>query len=173
MFSGIIFITAYTALMFLSCKEIASKKLIFPLYISSVATLLPLLLAPGVAWRAEVTFLLLMFVPILFSIGLLKSKNEIRVRNLFVSIAILFACYNSSGIFMGYKENYGTNQVNDLILRAVSDRVERKIDFGDKVILFKLPEPYYAETMPYDRPLIETWMKQYYSLPQSMVFEWK
>ena len=172
-FSGSIFIISYTVLMFLSCKETASKQLILPLYISSIATLLPLLLSPGVAWRAQVPFFLLMFVPILFSIGLLESRNEIRLRNLFFSIAVLFSCYNSYSIFMGYKQNYGTNQANDFILRAVSERVERGNDFDNKVILFKLPAPYYAETMPYERPLIETWMKQYYSLPQSMVFEWK
>lgn len=171
--SGIIFIIAYTFLIFLSCKELVGKKIIIPLYVSSFAALLPLLMAPGIAWRAEVTFLLLMFVPLLFSIGLLETKNEIKFRNIFGLVVIIFACSNTYSVYAGFKKNYSTNQANDFILRAVSNRIDRNIDVGEKVLLFKLPAPYYAETMPYDRPLIEIWMKQYYSLPVSIVFEWK
>ena len=106
-------------------------------------------------------------------ISLLENNKDIMFRNLFISIAILLSFYNSYNIYIGYEQNYETNQANDFILRVVSDRVERKIDVDDNILLFKLPNPYYAERMPYDRPLIEKWMKKYYSLPENIVFEWK
>jgi hypothetical protein len=172
--SGMFFIIAYTILIFVHCPKMHDdRKIVLSLYIAGIATLLVLLLAPGVAWRAEVPFLLLMFVPLIFSICSLKHKKEIIFRNIFIATIIIFSVYNSYKIFTGYQRNYVTNQANNFTLRAISNRIKRHIETNNKIILFKLPAPQYAGKMPYERPLIETWIKEYYSLPIDMVFYWK
>jgi len=137
-----------------------------------VAALL-MLLAPGVAWRAQVTFYLLMFSPIVYTMALLRSDRESNAQKFFVLAVLVVACVNSYKISAGFKQNYRIHRANDIILREVSDRIGKNIDDDDEILLFKAPAPYYAGTMPYDRPLIETWMKQYYSLPESVNFVWK
>jgi len=171
--SGIVFILIYSALLYYSCRTLDAKKIILPIYASSIAALIPLLLAPGLPWRSELIFMVLTFVPILYSIGQLNRKNEVFFRNFFIFSVMLFATFNSYKIFDGYRKNSAAHQANDYILRSVSTMIARKDDVGDTVMLFKLPEPYYAETMPYDRPLIERWMKKYYSLPDNIVFSWR
>ncbi|BBI49705.1 hypothetical protein HORIV_21260 [Vreelandella olivaria] len=43
----------------------------------------------------------------------------------------------------------------------------------DQLVLYRLPNDRFAETMPYQRELVETWMRRYYQVPEGLNIEWQ
>jgi hypothetical protein len=90
-----------------------------------------------------------------------------------LAIAIATSGYHSLSVLEGYRRNYETNSVNDYKLRVAAFEHAHGVPIAQAIQLYKLPDPSAAEVMPYQRPLIETWMKKYYGLPPDIAFEWK
>ena len=60
------------------------------------------------------------------------------------------------------------NQQNHKILSSVKDQVETEMI--EKVVLYKLKNDVYAQSMPYQEEyaFIEEWMRKYYELPDGV-----
>lgn len=83
----------------------------------------------------------------------------------------LFACrIHYQRVFSGYYENYPTLVLNDSNLQKAA----RLSPPPTVVTFYKLPNGNHSNCMPYDqRPYIEPWIKSYYKLPASTIFEYK
>lgn len=170
---AIIFVSLFSFVLLKSCRLCEAGIVVFSVFVASLGALIPLFMAPGVPWRSGIPFYFLLFVPILFSIVVIKEpkiKYLIMIGFLVISI---FSVIQTGKIFNGYHKNYEVNMLNNYQLKIVSHKIKHNIDVTNTVILFRLPLPQYAEVMPYQRPLIETWIKKYYELPQDIRFDWR
>lgn len=167
------FFIIYGLIIFLVRKKIDFGDMMFSIYISSIASLALLLLAPGVPPRSLLPFYFLMTVPITFSFVYATQEGYKKLIYLFTLVIFPFAFLNAKHIYDGYKENYQINLVNHYKLASTSYDLHHNVLVQNPITLYKLPHPQYAETMPYQRPLIEKWMKKYYSLPSDVTFIWK
>lgn len=167
----VLFLFAYGLLLFNKCSSESNGKTVLALYSSAVASLTLLLLAPGVAGRALISFYFIMITPIIFTFGIIRNKELIYVSLPPVMAALLLGIPVSYKIYKGYEQNYQVNTINDAKLSALSYDIKKGSSLH-QVSLYKLPSPAYAATMPYQRPLIEKWIKKYYELPQDVSFLW-
>jgi hypothetical protein len=127
--------------------------------------------SPGVAGRSLITFFLLMTLPISALLNLAWREGGLTRMCAIASIAatVWFGYWNSERNFTGYMENAQAHYDNDTQLRKAALEYRQHIGPGS-VTLFRLPNPYFAEKMPYDRPLIERWIRKYYGLPEACAF---
>jgi|OpeIllAssembly_1097287.scaffolds.fasta_scaffold1729723_1 hypothetical protein len=92
------------------------------------------------------------------------------------AVLVIIACFsigNAYKLYNGYLQNYEVNKLNDYQLQLASYKVRNYHEDIESVQLYKLSSPRFAETMPYDRPLIEKWIKKYYVLPEKVVLDWR
>jgi hypothetical protein len=142
-------------------------------YLGALASLfLVLTLSSQIAGRSLLTFVLLMVTPIASGfIGAWAQAGTGRIAALLTLLCCLFAGIpNAMRIHEGYANNFLVQDANHMRLRAAAEAYSR--DPGAPVIIEynRLPSPEFAELMPYDRPLIERWIKSYYALPHSTKF---
>ncbi len=170
---AIFFVGLFSFVLLRSCRLSEAGIVVFSVFVASLGSLVPLLLAPVVAWRAAIPFYLLLFVPILFSIMAIKDNNFKYFIMTAFGVIFIFSGINSANIFNGYRKNYEVNIINHYQLMIANHKLRNNIEIENKIILFRLPSPWHAEMMPYQRPLIEKWMKKYYELPQDVSFDWR
>ena len=142
------------------------------LHVAALASLLPLFYAPGVAGRSGIIFCFLEFVPILYSVILLEGLLVWPFRVGIAIFCLLLASGNVVTIYRGYHSNSAVNRDNIARLRSLSRAQRQHRPESRSVQLHRLPAPRYAEVMPYQRPLIEKWMKKYYQLDPATRFVW-
>jgi hypothetical protein len=96
---------------------------------------------------------------------------------MFAALAALlimpWALSNARSIYGGYRSNLSANTYNHYKLWTTKLDYRAGHATEQPIRLYKLPSPRFAETMPYQRPLIEKWMRKYYSLPEDIQFHWE
>ena len=163
----------YGIVLFNSCKSNVAGSIVFSLFVGSISSIVLLLFAPGVAGRAMIPFYFLLFAPIIYSFSKVSSIKTRWILSAVVCIVSLMAIKNTYKIYKGYEHNYEVNVINHYKLSSFSYDIKNGVSTSQDIILYKLPLPAFAETMPYQRPLIEKWMKKYYELPQEVRFIWR
>lgn len=164
---------AYGALLFLLRNQFEFDAIVFSIYIAAIASLALLLVAPGVAGRSLLTFLFLMIIPVTFIFSQLSYAGSKPIVYAVILAVLPFAASNAGSIYTGYSSNFEVNSINHAKLIAVSHEINYEESPGTSATLLKLRKPRYAERMPYERPLIEKWMKKYYVLPDEFSFLWR
>lgn len=140
-------------------------------FLSAVASLVLLLLAPVVAPRALLTFYCLMLVPLTYA-GVVAYRFR---PSLWVVIVLAFAVPavdKARVVYDGYAQNAATHQLNDAKMLATGMEAQMG-RVPEQIVLYRLPDDRFAETMAYQRPLIETWMRRYYQVPEVVSIEWR
>lgn len=168
----VLFLLLYGLLLFLLRKGSAYGIGVLSLYSGCISMFLVLLFAPGVASRSLLTFYFIMFIPIVYSFSLIATK---KMQNYLIVVSLIllpFSLGNSMKVYHGYYQNYEVNRINHSKLSAAKYDYEHGGSFSQPITLYKLPNPAFAETMPYDRPLIEKWIKKFYALPSEAQLKW-
>ena len=146
--------------------------------VAALASLIPLFFAPGIPHRSLLPFFLIGFVSIIFAFSSSLKLTRIEQYALLFAVCILgfLSMKNAILIYNGYRTNYEIHRMNEASLRAASF-IQRNITEtrgrGGGVRLFRLKDRRFATTMPYERPLIEVWMKKYYGLDPDTEFIWE
>ena len=170
----LLLISLYGVVLLLCRRHREDGNLLLCAYLAALASLVLLLVAPVVAGRSLLIFYFLMLWPVTRAFVALGSLPRGRILvTVALAAAAPAALDNAADIIAGYAANREANLANDTELRAYHNDLYAGRDVDDSVILEKLPDPRYAETMPYDRPLIETWMKKYYDIPRETRFVWR
>lgn len=150
------------------------ETVILSLLLAALSSLVLLLLAPSVSGRSLLIFYVLMLAPLLHAMHNFATDTHHRAILATVMLSVLpFAIIDTTTVFQGYAQNRPVHQLNDARLRVLSHDIRTGHNAPDTVVLYKLPADRYAETMPYQRPLIEHWMKKYYGLPPDLEFQWQ
>lgn len=162
----------YGSALLVSAYAFDTGKIIFSLFGSSVGVLLALSLSPGIPGRALLLFYVLLFPVVIYSFVNIEGRAYKIIFGLLILMLVPLGLKNSFTIYNGYKINYQVNMLNHFTLSSaeLESLLYNKID--NKINLHKLPDSRFAETMPYQRKLIEQWMKKYYSLPEWVEFSW-
>jgi len=166
------FLVAFSVALFLTSYSHRSGRIIFAVHIAALVSLLPLLYAPVVAGRSGIIFFFLEFIPILYSVILVQNYLPESLKLCIIVIIILISSKNVITVYSGYRANDEINRINDVFLRNLSYEQRYKMTSRGSVQLIKLKKPEFAEVMPYQRPLIERWMKKYYRLDPQTNFQW-
>lgn len=147
---------------------------VLTILIGAAASLLLLLVAPSVSGRSLLIFYAMMLVPIAHAMYMFSfnTSRQIVLTSLLAGV-LPFALSGAMATFQGYAANRPIHRLNDARLRVLSHDIHSGHEVPGRVTLSKLPDDRYAETMPYQRPLIEKWMKKFYGLPQSIQFRWQ
>lgn len=115
-----------------------------------------------------------MLVPILHALYVVSGSPWRRRAGVAAVVFIMpAAAQNTVEVFEGYAGNAPTHRLNHARLLVLSWKVSAGEALPDRVILSRLPDDRYAETMPYQRSLIETWMRKYYALPPTLELQWE
>jgi hypothetical protein len=169
---ALFFITFYSLLLVLAGFRFPRGPVIVAVHGGALCSLIPLVFAPTFWGRSVIPFLFIEFPPVLFSAAITSSRLAVGLGVVPAVVFAVLAIKNALFVFEGYAANREINLVNDCKLRAASYEATTGEPMAP-VRLFKLERPKFAETMPYERPLIEVWMKKYYKLPSGLVFEWR
>lgn len=168
---SILFVYAFSLFYLMGLGKIPN--VVGSVYAAALGSLIPLLMAPGVPWRSCLPFMFLSIIPIMYSFMSVRKIIPVWITCVFFITVACVTINNTLKIYHGYHKNYETNKMNDYQLQLASYKIRNKFDDIQRVTLFKLPAPRFAETMPYDRPLIEKWIKKYYVLPENVIFDWR
>lgn len=165
-----IFILQILAMIISICYYLYHKKTPFcRLFLSSVASLIVMLVAPYFPPRSVLPFFIVSFVLISYVLGnvLFLVKNN---SNYIILVLISFSFLNYFVIVKGYYNNNFINQYNDEQLLIASQKIKSG-ETIDNIKLKKLIDPTYGGDMPYyeNREYILTWIKNYYSIPQEVI----
>lgn len=166
------FITAYGVCLFIVQKRRNESYIVTYVYVAAVVTLILMLVSPAVAGRQYIPFFFLMAVPVGYSANLILTSDYRWIGGGVILALAPVAIEQSVDIYDKYAENDIYMQANDTALRRASAGIRRG-DFVEAVGLTKLPDKRYAETMPYQRPKAEQWLRRYYILPDYVRLEWK
>ena len=165
----------YGALLVLLRDEVAFGRGIAALYAGALASLPILLLAPYVAGYSLLIFYFLLFPVITHALQLVPCRPP-RAQ-MFAALAALlimpWALSNAGSIYRGYRSNLPANTYNHYKLWTTKLDYRAGHATEQPIRLYKLPSPRFASTMPYQRPLIEKWVRKYYSLPEDIQFHWE
>lgn len=150
------------------------KRDFIPILLVVAASIFCLILSPVLQLRSLIFFLILLFIPIVINLN--RFFIFINKNNKFLLIAILsvffaFSLINYKNIFLGYKANYSYALENHKKLSSLSGQK----NLSGKIKLYKYPYDFYRDHMPYDpeTPYIQTWMKEFYDLPENTEFKWE
>lgn len=171
-FFSICFMALYSYVLFKSCRANNEGIIVISIFCASLGSLVPLLLAPETPARATIPFFMLCFAPIIFSFAVVEGSTAKKLLTATLSVLLVFSISNTETVFNVYRENYEASTINHYQLTAASYMFKNNIEIGDTVILFK-PSPNYAAVMPFQKPMIERWMKKYYEIPQEVIFDWR
>lgn len=140
-------------------------------FFAAVASLVLLLLAPVVASRALLTFYCLMLVPLTYAGALVFRFSPLLMVVVLTAFGVP-AVDKAGAVYKGYAQNAPTHQLNGAKLLAAGMEAEVG-NAPDKLVLYRLPNDRFAETMPYQRELVEIWMRRYYQVPEEVNIEWQ
>lgn len=174
-FAAALFVpVAFSLLLLRTAASSRAGRVVLCAHAAGLASLAPLLFAPaGVPWRALLPFLLLEFLPIAYAVAVPAPLWTRRLAPAAVCALGISAVANANLIFEGYRSNREIHAVNDAQLRVASFRQRMGLDSDEPVTLFRLKDGRFGTTMPYQRPLIEVWMKKYYRLDPDTEFTWE
>lgn len=147
-------------------------RVIVCLYTAALASFLLLLLAPGVSNRSFTIFYLIMMVPVTHAFFEVARQRSVWMVVL-VAAFLPFSVMNARTLYLGYAGNYEMNVINHYKLRALSHDLKAGVSNAEDVVLYKLADERYAATMPYQRAIIEKWLKRYYALPAALELHWR
>lgn len=150
-------------------------RVILSTQVAALASLIPLFFVPWVPRRSLLPFFLIGFIPIVsaFSSSLKLTRIE-RYALLFAVCVLMFlSMKNAISIYNGYRTNYEVHRMNDASLQVASFIQRNIAETYREVRLLRLKDRRFATTMPYERPLIEVWMKKYYRLDPDTEFIWE
>lgn len=164
--------TAYTAILAADAWRSRSGRTMLAVHLAGLATLAPLLFSPTVAPRSALPFFVLGLVPAVYAFALMRGLLAGTARVLLVALLAVKAVDNAGYIYSGFMENARVLEVNDQRLRAAAQRQDARGTTGT-VALLKVPSPRFAEKMPYQKPVIGSWMKKYYGLDQRVELVWR
>jgi hypothetical protein len=168
-----VFMLMFGTALYRACKAYDGGTVVFSMFLGALASLLPLLLAPGVPGRSFLIFYFLTFTPIVFSFAR-ATRGALQVAIAFALCPILaLGLVSARDVFRGYRSNQEIHLVNHYRLVTASFEIRTGSPPRRSILLNRIPSPTYAETMAYERPLIEKWMKKYYSLPTEVDFVWQ
>jgi len=169
---SLFFVMVYSSLLVLAGFAFSRGPVVVAIHGGALCSLIPLLFAPTVAGRSLIPFLFMEFGPVLFSVAITVNRLTIRLGIVPAVVFAVLAVKNALFVFDGYAANREVNLVNDYKLRVAS----YEASIGEPIApirLFKMKWPMFAQTMPYERPLIEYWMKKFYKLSPDVVFQWQ
>lgn len=170
-------IISFSLLFFLVARESRFGRLVICMHVAAIASLTPLLFAPGgIPSRALLPFLILEFLPLAYAIVILTFQRWKYVETVVVlvfGILVFCSARNAFIIFEGYHSNYEIHYINHAQLRVESYLQRNTMNSKGVVRLFKLRDRRFSEVQPYERPLIEVWMKKYYRLDADTQFIWE
>ena len=175
---AVTFVALYS-LSLLYCTLIKSENSwLSCIFLAALATLVPLLLSPGVSWRAVTPFYLLTFIPIVYTAFLTMAELDKilpgkLVRYVVIGMLLLVVYQNNNVTYQGYKQNSQTHIINDAILQTTSLKQKKGSAITKPITLYKIPQRRYSGLPPYERDLIQRWMKKYYRLPPDSEFIWE
>lgn len=144
--------------------------------IAALASLIPLLFAPEIPHRSLLPFFLIGFIPIVSAFSSSLKLTRIEQYALLSAVCVLgfLSVKNAILIYNGYRTNYEIHRMNDASLHATSFIQRNTTETWEEgVRLFRLKDHRFRTTMPYERPLIEVWMKKYYRLAPDTEFIWE
>src|SRR5690606_13181656 len=124
-----------------------------------------LLLAPAVPGRALLIFYFLMFAPVCFAFLPIRERADWLALGVLLMLLLPATVYNAREVYLGYQANHQANITNHYKLSVAGYEIRLGKIIEEPLTLYRLPNEYYAETMPYQRPLIEKWIKKFYRLP--------
>ena len=142
------------------------NNLLIKIFLTSLASLTVMLVAPYYPSRSNIPFYFLNFLIIIYILAKTLNKNQIII----IAIALI-AFLNYSTITYGYFQNNHINQKNDLTLKETAQKIQNKEKITtipiqkQKYILYSGEQPY-IEGNEY----IEEWLKNYYALPKEITF---
>lgn len=140
-------------------------------FLSAVASLVLLLFAPVVAGRALLTFYCLLLVPLTYAGLVVWRFMPVLFVGLLLALSVP-AVHKALFVYEGYAQNVATHQLNGAKLLAAG--LEAQVgNAPEQIVLYRLPDDRFAETMAYQRPLVETWMRRYYQVPEAVDIEWR
>lgn len=169
---GIVLLGVHAVMMIYVTTSVLSTPVMAAVYLASIASLGLLLFAPGIPDRAVIPYMFLSLPAYFYSVAIVNNPRLRIAQSMFAAVLLTFGSINAVTVFSGYLANYHANAENDSRLRTAYLSCQRTGQCAEHIELLKLPQPRYANVMPYDRPLIEQWMKQYYRLPQHIQFIW-
>ncbi|MFC0266590.1 DUF6056 family protein [Kushneria aurantia] len=147
---------------------------------AALGSLLLLLVSPSVSGRSLLPFYFLMFVPASYTLQRFFS-SAVNIRRWFRSFVVITllvvvgaALVQTLNTYEGYALNQPVNQENQRQFQSAQQLLSSATssELTPVLLLHRLPDDQYAETMPYERPLIEKWMKKFYELPSDSVLIW-
>ncbi|MDW7643563.1 MAG: DUF6056 family protein [Desulfuromonadales bacterium] len=163
-----LWLVGFTVMHFVGVRKGWIPPAIAATFVAAVASLLLLLFAPGVSGRALLTFYLLMLFPSVYWISIGWVWN--RWLMVLVAMLAIMALPQAIKTYKGYSANAPYHKANHAKLLAAGFDTLHNI--GPKtLLLYRLPEERYAETMPYQRDIIYHWLRRYYQVPD-MTFQW-
>ena len=171
---GLSVIVAFSLLLLCRARSSSAGRAVLCAHAAGLASLAPLLFAPqGVAPRALLPFLLLEFLPVTYATAAAAGPWTRRLALAAVCVLGIGAAGQAAVVFEGYRSNREIHEANDAQLRAASFRQRNGLGADGPVTLFRLRDGRFGTTMPYQRPLIEVWMKKYYRLDPDTRFSWE
>lgn len=168
----LLFTAAYTAILAAAVWRQRSGRTVLAVHLAGLATLAPLMFSPAVAPRSALPFFVLGLVPAVYAFALMRGLLAGTVRLLLVALLAVKAVDNAGYVYSGFLENARVLEVNDQRLRAAAQQQNARETTGT-VELLKVPNSRFAEKMPYQKPVIGTWMKKYYGLDQRVELIWR
>jgi hypothetical protein len=163
-----------SGILLVASRRVAHAIVALAVFLAAVASLAPLLASPTVNARSMLTFYLLMFVPItwsLYSVAVLSARHCAAAACVLALLAVP-ATANARAIYRGYATLYPFLEANDVALARASEAV-RHGNPPETVTYYRLPGIQFANLMPYQRSYIEQWVRRYYALPDSVRFDYR
>lgn len=143
------------------------------LVIAAGGSVFCLLYSPAVHARSYIEYLYIVFI--LLVILFIDAYERYSFYSLFQAAALVFmvvlgikSITNFQQSLNGYRENYFALEFNHQKLKSYDKKQ------GRTIFLSKLANDEYRVELPYDPDFsyIEYWVKEYYNIPQEVVFQW-
>jgi len=140
--------------------------------IAAVASVFCLLLSPAIALRSCIpyAFICMIFIEIIVYYFFKDVSQKVLqyIGVLALCIITFVSINNLIKIYSGYKENYRVEQYNWRILETYNGVEE-------EIVLEKYVNEIYRGPAPYEEgfEFCETWIKEYFNIPQAVVFVWE
>ena len=164
---------AYVALLGAVVYRSYSGMVIWLGFVAASFVLLALTQSPWVAGRSLLLYYALVFPAVLYPFAHLLSRGRNGVFAVLMLVATPLALHNAYVVYRGYADNDPVNQLNHAILDAAG--LERSLYAKEResIVLYRLPRPRFAETMPYDAVYMDSWMRKFYGLSPDQRMEWQ
>lgn len=164
-------IAAFTILLWsYVLRRARNAKIVLMLFLAGLSSMLVVCLAPIAVDRAVLPFFLFS-APALAYVLTRELSGWARIG--FLLLGAGFGLWNAAATLDGHRANYEISQINDATLRTAAYRFARGDPVPLPIELYKYPDRTAMRTPPYERPIIEKWMRTYYGLPPDSPFSWQ